>query len=331
LDDLDFPVSMTWAPGTELMFFTQREGSVRTVDDGRLLDEPCVTVPASAVGENDGLLGIEASPHFANDRHLFVYYSDIEKKDNRVVRFTVHDDLSCGEPKTIIDSIPLSSKAAKRHNGGQIEFVGDHLFVSIGENDDAALAQDLSSLGGKILRVNANGSVPSDNPFAHEKDADERIWAYGFRNPFGLGRASDGRIFVTDNGPGCDDELDLLRAGANYGWAPEYEPEACRTDGLGDDPTGPAWRWTALVSPSDPLWYQGELGALNGLVVGDYHFGFLHSFVFDRTGTVVLHENVYRVLEGSALLDASVGPDGALYLIATDYEGRGKIVRLVST
>lgn len=212
--NLDFPVDMAWIEGTNRFFYTEKAtGKIRTFAGGRLIQRACAVLPVNSEGER-GTLGIAADPAFVANHWLYVYYTNAEPLENRVTRFIVRGNL-CTNPTTIV-SLPAS--ASTRHNGGQLEFVGDKLFVSVGDGyDSPERAQDISSPLGKILRFNRDGSIPEDNPFSRPQRPNP-VWSYGFRNPFGLTHAPrSGQLYATDNGPDCDDEVNLVERGANYG------------------------------------------------------------------------------------------------------------------
>jgi glucose/arabinose dehydrogenase len=159
----------------------------------------------SARGEG-GLLGLALSPGFAQDRTLFVYLTTAD--DNRVVRMPVNGD-RLGQATPIVTGIP----SASIHNGGRIAFGPDRkLWITTGDAGDGSSAQDRSSLAGKILRAEADGGVPSDNPF------DTLVWSYGHRNVQGIAWDSSGQPWATEFGANDRDELNKIVKGGNYGW-----------------------------------------------------------------------------------------------------------------
>jgi glucose/arabinose dehydrogenase len=195
------------------------------------------------------------------------------------------------------------------HNGGQLEFVGNKLFVSTGENHEPVAAQSTSNRLGKILRYNSDGSIPDGNPFSSPGDRNP-VWSYGHRNPFGLTRKpGTKRLYETENGPSCDDELNLIRKGRNYGWGANYQ---CGS-GVGSNPVGPLRRWTPPIVPTDPWWYRGRMKSLSGdLYMGDFD-GNLHRFVMNDRGTRVRRDRVIH--SGDPIVDVSKGPGGWLYFL----------------
>jgi aldose sugar dehydrogenase len=309
---LDFPVDAAWVPGSKKIFFTEKNtGRVRIPKKRRLLKRPCVDLAVDATGER-GALGIALDPHFRKNHYLFVYYTNASPLENRVTRFTVRNN-KCRKPRRIVGGLTASSSGY--HNGGQLEFVGRHLFVSTGEAHDPGLAQSTDTRLGKILRVTRRGSIPDGNPFSSPGDRSP-VWSYGHRNPFGLARRpGTTRLYETENGPSCDDEVNRIRRGRNYGWGDGY---GCGTSGVGPRPKPPLFRWSSVVVPTDPWWYRGRLRRLSGsLYVGDYLTGRLHRFVLNAKGSRVRRR---RVLfdAGSGILDVFKGPKGWLYF-ATDH------------
>jgi len=307
---LDFPIDMAWVPGTKKVFFTEKNsGKVRVLVGRRLLGRACVDLAVASDGEQ-GALGIVLHPRFKTTKWLYVMYTNASPEEMRVSRFTVGQN-RCRSHKLIMSGVPASSGY---HNGGQLEFVGRKLFVSTGENHDPAQAQNTSSKLGKILRFNADGTIPATNPFSTATDKNP-VWSYGHRNPFGLAhRPGTTKLYETENGPGCDDELNLIKKGRNYGWGPNYESGGfCGTAGVGDNPVGPLRRWSPPIVPTDPWWYRGRLKKLSGsLYMGDFD-GNLHRFVMNDAGTEVTDDRIIH--RGGPIVDVSKGPGGWLYFM----------------
>ena len=302
--NLNFPVDMAWAPGTRTIFFTEKDsGRVRVMSGRRLLATPCVDLRVNSEGER-GALGITLHPNFRRNRWLYVYYTNAFPLENRVTRFRVVNN-RCTRPVHVVRGITTTSGY---HNGGQLEFVGGKLFVSTGESHTPALAQSVRHRGGKILRYNPDGSIPSGNPFGRNP-----VWSYGLRNPFGLARKpGTSLVYATDNGPSCDDELNRIVRGRNYGWGAGYR---CGTAGVGRNPTRPMRRWATPIVPTDAWWYTGPMRSLaNSLYFGDYRRGRLHRFVLDSSGTRIrAHRIAYDT--SSAIVDVGKGPGGWLYFM----------------
>jgi glucose/arabinose dehydrogenase len=254
-------------------------------------------------------LGIALHPKFDRNHYLYVFYTNASPLEHRVVRFTVTRN-RCRNRKSIVSG--LNADSGGYHNGGQLEFVGGKLFVSTGEAHEPALAQDTNSRLGKILRLNPNGSVPDGNPFGN----DNPVWSYGHRNPFGLAhKPGTNKIYVTENGPNCDDEVNFIKKGRNYGWGSNYE---CGTAGVGPNPKAPLRRYSDIIVPTDPWFYKGKLRKLNGsLYFGDHAAGRIHRLILNAKGNRVRDERVIHDA-GSGITDVSMGPGKWMYFLTGD-------------
>jgi glucose/arabinose dehydrogenase len=303
-----FPVDMAWVPGSRTIFFTEKNtGKIRIIRRGRLLGAACVDLEVDSQGER-GALGLTLHPDYEDNHRLYVYYTKASPLENRVERFTVRDN-RCRDRRVIVRGIDASSSGY--HNGGQLEFVGRKLFVTTGESHDPARAQDRDNRSGKVLRVRADGSIPKSNPFNRPGDRNP-VWTLGHRNPFGLAqKPGTRRLYETENGPDCDDELNRIRKGRNYGWGPGYR---CGTAGVGRNPKRPLRRWTPPIVPTDPWWYRGRMRRLSGdLYMGDFRDGRLHRFELNGKGSRVVGHSV--VTTAGAIVDVSKGPGRWLYFM----------------
>jgi glucose/arabinose dehydrogenase len=229
---LDVPWDLAVLPdGSVLVTLRDRAEVVRVDGDGRRHTVGHIAEVAPA-GEG-GLLGIALSPTFGTDQLVYLYYSVAQ--ENRVVRFR-YTGTELTEPTPIITGIPR----AANHNGGRLRFGPDgNLYVTTGDAGRTENAQDRNSLGGKILRVAADGGIPADNPFGNA------VYSYGHRNVQGIGWDGKGRMYASEFGQNTWDELNLIERGGNYGW-PGSEGET-RQPGL----ITPLLVWkTAEASPS---------------------------------------------------------------------------------
>jgi glucose/arabinose dehydrogenase len=239
---LSNPTAFDFAPDGRI-FVCAQGGQLRVIKNGSLLPAPFVNLTVDSVGER-GLLGIAIDPNFTTNNFLYVYYTvPGSPPHNRVSRFTANGDVAlAGSEFVLADLDNLSS--ATNHNGGGIHFGPDgKLYVAVGENANTANAQTLNNRLGKILRINSDGSIPSDNPFFNvASGANRSIWALGLRNPFTFAfQPGTGRLFINDVGAGTWEEINDGFAGSNYGWA------ACEG---ACTPTNPNFR--------DPLFQYGH-------------------------------------------------------------------------
>ena len=313
--NLEVPWALAFAPDGRL-FVTERNGAIRVISDGQLLTKPFARLPVAATGES-GLLGLAFDPDFDQNHYLYVYYTYRDNQGglkNQVVR--LKDVNGQGEePKVLLDGIP----GARIHDGGRIKFGPDgKLYITVGDAGTPQLAQDTSSLSGKILRINADGSLPTDNPFPGSP-----VYSYGHRNPQGLAwHPTTGQLFITEHGPSGHDEINLVEAGANYGW-PEVAGK--RGEPLFQDPVLESERST--WAPGGATFYSGEslplswndkllLGGLRGqqihwmeLSPPDYQQVQAEGVLFDR--------------QFGRIRDVAQSPDGYIYFTTNNRDGRG--------
>ena len=216
---LSSATAMAFAPDGRI-FVCQQGGALRVIKNGALIPQPFLTVTVSSVGER-GLLGVAFDPSFPTNNFVYVYYTATTPSiHNRVSRFTANGDVAvAGSELMLLDLDDLSS--ATNHNGGSIHFGPDgKLYIAVGENANGANSQTLSNLLGKILRINADGTIPTDNPFYNQAtDKNRAIWALGLRNPFTFAfQNGTGRMFINDVGENTWEEINDGLSGANYGW-----------------------------------------------------------------------------------------------------------------
>ncbi len=248
-ENLQVPWGIAFLPDGDALV-TERDTArlLRVSADGDVT--PLGTVPGVTPTSEGGLLGVAVSPTYADDETVFIYVTT--EADNRVLSGTV-EDLVEGRGTPVVTGIPRGDV----HNGGRVEFGPDEkLYVTTGEANQPDLAQDLESLGGKILRVNPDGSIPTDNPFDGSP-----VWSYGHRNVQGIAWDDEGRMWETEFGSQVWDEVNLIEPGKNYGW-----PDVEGTGNL-EGMTNPyAVFSTFAASPSGVAYADGALwlGALQG-------------------------------------------------------------------
>lgn len=207
--DLETPWSVVYLPNDDLLV-TERNGTMKRIGEGGR------SYPIEGVRETSegGLLGVALHPDFAKNDRLYLYYTTDQtgRLTNRIDEYSLRNN-ELGFTRTVLADVP----AASNHNGGAIAFGPDKkLYATTGDAAEAGLAQDKSSLAGKILRLNDDGTTPSDNPF------DNLVWSFGHRNPQGIAWDDDNRLWSVEHGPSGSstgrDELNLIEKGANYGW-----------------------------------------------------------------------------------------------------------------
>jgi len=310
-----------WAIGfaDDKIFVTEKVGRVRVIESGILLDDPLATLRTANVFDG-GLLGIAVHPAFDKNHFIYVYYT-YEKDDilwNKILRITESNNKLVAA-KTIFDKIPGSAYS----NGGIIKFGPDEkLYVGTGSVSDSHGPQDIQSLEGKILRLNDDGTIPDDNPFS-----DSPVFSFGHMNPKGLGWDKAENLFVTEMGPSKNDEINLVQSGGNYGW-PEQE---CSGNEEFIDPIN---CYDPAIEPGGIVFYYGDKIKLeNSLVLASLRASQLFNLEIDEDGI----KSQKSILSGvGRIRDVAVGPDGYLYLITSNTDGKGfpdasddKLLRIV--
>ncbi len=227
------PTAMAFAPDGRL-FVSEQAGHLRVIKDYVLLPTPFVSLTVNFVGEQ-GLLGVAFDPAFATNHWIYVYYTATTPNiHNRVSRFTANGDVAVGGSEVVLIDLnvePLTGTTS--HNGGALHFGADgKLYVSVGDNAQGMNSQSLGNRLGKILRLNADGTIPEDNPFYDTATGVNRaIWAMGLRNPYTFAvQPGTGRIFINDVGQNAWEEINDGIAGANYGWVNCEGPNTLNTD-----------------------------------------------------------------------------------------------------
>jgi len=292
--NLDVPWGIAFLPDGSALIAERDSGAIQHMPQPGVVNN-VGGVPGVAARGEGGLLGLATA-----GQTVFAYITTAA--DNRVVTMRF-DGVSLTEPSAILTGIPAGSV----HDGGRIAFGPDSkLYVTTGESGDPGLAQDRSSLGGKILRINPDGSIPSDNP-----DPASPVWSFGHRNIQGLAWDSAGRLWVTEYGANRLDELNLIQRGGNYGW-PMAEGRA-DTAGLID----PAVQWaTGEASPSGLAYIGGSLwvACLRGQR--------LYRVPVGSDGSVADPVPLF-VGQYGRLRTVVAAPDGALWFTTSNRDGRG--------
>jgi glucose/arabinose dehydrogenase len=329
LTGMDNPIAMSFDPSGRLFYTEKVTGNVRLFAGGKLQPNPVIHFDVSTASER-GLLGIAIDPNFNQNHYIYVYQTAPgSNTENRVVRFVERD--GAGSNPMVIFTSP---QTAGNHNGGNIHFGPDgKLYITIGDNGNRDNGQDLTTKNGKIHRINPDGSIPDDNPRWNVPDAQRSIYAYGLRNSFDFTFDSvvRGRIFASENGPGCDDELNRIEAGNNYGWGAD---NSCNQDGI--DPA---------VNNIPPLWYlpagnccEAPTGITvytgwqipewkDQLFMSAYEGGKLRHFYLNGDRTALVRSNIVQGVEVN--MDLETGPDGALYFMEGGGYSPGTLKRFV--
>ena len=317
---------------------TEKAGALRMVSAEGEVSDPIAGAPEVVSEGQAGLLDVELSPDFASDRQVYMSFSEPRQGGNgtAVARGRLSDDGTRLENvETIFSAMP--TYANFMHYGSRIVFDRQgRLYVTLGERSDLETrpqAQDLGSHLGKIVRINADGSVPADNPFVDQDGALPEIWSWGHRNVQGAAlHPETGELWSIEHGARGGDEVNISRAGQNYGWPIAAYGIEYRGGAIGEgnttapDTVQPIYYWDPVIAPGGAIFYRGDMfpdwnGDLLVSGMGGQH---LARLVLD--GERVVGEERLLTGLGARIRDVAVGADGAVYVITDDENGQ--LVRL---
>ncbi len=319
ISTLSVPWELIWGPD-DFLWVAERNGKISRInpDTGEQFD--VLTINAVAQVQESGLLGMVLHPDF--DTNPFVYvvytYDGASGLLERLVRFT-YENSTLSNETTLIDNIPANSV----HNGSRLIITPDlHLFMSTGDAGNTNLSQDTSSLGGKILRLNLDGSIPNDNPITGSY-----IYSYGHRNPQGLTLHPNGNLYSSEHGPSSDDEINRIVAGENYGWpevrgvidTPNEEAFAASTSVVES-----IFNWTPTIAPSDLVYYTSDRIPqwTNKLIMTVLKDQRLIALTLNNDGTAITNEEIFFDGTFGRLRDITISPAGRVF-IATNGNSYG--------
>ncbi|MEL6605810.1 MAG: PQQ-dependent sugar dehydrogenase [Cyanobacteria bacterium J06614_10] len=343
LEGLEHPWGIAWLPDGD-MLITERPGRVRLVQDGVLTADSVPGVPDLFANNQGGLLDVVLHPQFEDNRLVYFSYSDGTNSANRTRIARATFDGSALNDWEIIFEVS-DSKPSGQHFGSRLVWLPDGtLLASIGDGGNPPIeqggefirqqAQNIGSHLGKTIRINDDGSIPADNPFANTVEAEPEVWSYGHRNIQGLAfDATRNQVWASEHGSRGGDEVNQLEGGENYGWpvathSREYSGGLISPETSLPGMVDPEVIWTPSIAPSGlavytgeqfPDW-QGDLFA-GGLVTQD-----IHHIALDESGNVI---NETTIPIGQRVRDVRQGPDGLLYVL-TD-ESNGQLIRIEPT
>lgn len=329
-DNLTHPWGMAFLPDNRLLV-TERPGRLRILDTNNQLSEPLTGTPEVFAEGQGGLLDVALDPNFQENN--LVYLSFSEPGANNTASTAVGRGRL--EGNAIQDFTVIFRQEPKvegpNHFGGRIVFTPDgHLFITTGERFKFAPAQDPSNHLGTVVRINPDGSVPSDNPFVGQANAEDEIWSYGHRNIEAAAiEPNTSRLWVAEMGPQGGDELNQPEAGRNYGWPEVSWGENYDGTDIPDPTTNPefadaAMHWTPVISPSGMIFYTGSMfneWQGTALIGGLSSQGIVRVQVNGNQA-----EEVERIPLDARIRDVAQAPDGSVYVL-TDQDN-GKVMRL---
>jgi glucose/arabinose dehydrogenase len=332
-DGLQVPWSMAWLPNGD-MLITERVGRLRIVRDGQLLPDAVPGVPeVFTTGGQSGLFEVLPHPDFANNQYLYISFAK-PLAEQGASTTTIVRGRFVNDEFVDVEEIFVANANGQGHYGGRMVFDDEgHLFLSLGDRmapptgDLAAHpAQDNSNHHGVIVRLNDDGSVPSDNPFVGQAGVEPAIWTYGHRSPQGLFFDSvTDHLWMTEHGPQGGDELNLVEPGKNYGWpivgrgvaygAGTPIHQSITAEGMED----PEYFWVPSIAASGLIVYNGSQFPLwNGSIIAGGLAG-------EQLARLTMTEDGLGVSTEETLLhhlgrirDVRQGPDGFIYVALED-------------
>lgn len=319
-ENLSVPWSILFTKPSR-MLVTERNGTIRRIEHDVLQQEPLIQFSEVSSNGEEGLMGLTKDPDYDTNNYLYTAYAYTKNGDLvvKVVRLIDQGDTALVD-QTLLDNIP----AAKNHAGTRLAFGPDNkLYVTTGDASKRHIAQDLESLGGKILRLNADGTIPTDNPFLGSF-----VYSYGHRNPQGIAwDPATGQMYETEHGPSTfdgppgGDEINKIVSGGNYGWPLVSHTKS--QQGFID----PLHVYTPAVAPASAMVYSGSV----------FPQFTQHLFFGGLIGTGLYHaqidpDNPDAVASLGKLSDVTLGrirevvegPDGYIYFSTSNRDGRGK-------
>lgn len=322
--NLSHPWEITWGPDN-MIWMTERSGKISRVNPISGAVSNVITISdVKSTGEG-GLLGMALHPSFTVSPHVFVVYN-YDKNGTymeKVVRYT-YNSTTLSNPVIILDNIPASSI----HNGSRLAISTDlKLFITTGDASNQPSAQNISSVSGKILRINLDGTIPADNPIIGNP-----VWSLGHRNPQGLVFAND-KLYSSEHGPDKDDEVNIILKNRNFGWPTvnglcdeSGEQSFCTSNNVAQ----PIIRWTPTIAVSGMDHYNNSAVPQwkNSLILATLKDASLYQLKLNAAGDKI--EETKKLLSGTygRLRDVCISPDGKVF-VATSNGSNDKIVVLM--
>ncbi len=321
-ENLDVPWEILWGPDNHI-WFTERSGKIKRLNPETKNIEDLVTISEVADQSESGLLGMALHPNFSDPDSQFVYVVYTYYKGNnlteKLVRFTYNGTILVS-PMTLLDNI----NANNNHNGSRIISTPDRkLILSTGDAQDVSNAQDKSSLSGKFLRLNLDGTIPTDNP-----DPSSYIWSIGHRNPQGLVLAPNGKLYSSEHGPNNDDEINIIVKDVNYGWPNvegycnfPNEQNFCNANNV----TEPIKAWSPTLAVAGIDYYNSDAIPewKNSILMTSLKESDLRVLALTPNGEAISSEEIFLNNVYGRLRDICISPDGDVYVSTSNKDGRG--------
>lgn len=324
------PWAMTFLPDGRLLV-TEKAGALKLYNPATNAVGTVTGAPTVAYGGQGGFGDVVLHPQFANNRYVYYSYAEAGANGTRgaaVARAQLTLDANGGGGLSGAQVIWRQSPkvSGEGHYGHRLMFDGDgKLWITSGERQKFDPAQDMSGNLGKVLRLNDDGTPPSDNPFFAQGGVAAQIWSLGHRNPLGIARDAGGRVWVHEMGPAGGDELNLIERGSNYGWprvsnGDNYDGSVIPDHSPNDGYNAPEAWWTPVIAPAGFVIYSGDL------FPHFKHHGFIGGLASQALVRIqfdgVTAREAERYPMGHRIREVEQGPDGALWVLEDGAGGR---------
>jgi len=313
VQNLSYPWEILWGPDNYI-WMTERPGRISRINPESGAVTPLITISEVVTNNEGGLLGMVLHPGFPGTPYVYVVYNYTNAGNylEKVVRYT-YNGSSLVSPFTLIDNI----KGSFIHDGSRLLITGNKLYITTGDASDPPIAQNTGSPNGKILRLNLDGSIPSDNPVAGNP-----YWTYGHRNPQGLVYAHN-ILYSSEHGPSNDDEINIIEKGRNYGW-PDVEG-TCNTAQeqsfcAANNVKEPIKTWTPTIAPSGLDYYDNNRIPQwkNSLLLATLKNSRLYQMKLDDSYTSITETNEYFTNKYGRMRDICISPAGRVYICTSN-------------
>ena len=310
--NLGFPWEILWGPDNYI-WMTEKGGRISRVNPANGAVTSVYNIPDVQANGEGGLLGMVLHPSFSTNPFLYVVYNyNNNGYKEKLVRFT-YNGTTITNPTVLIDNIA----AASIHNGSRLLIVDSKIFISTGDAANQSLPQNTNSINGKILRLNLDGSIPSDNPLPNNP-----VWSWGHRNAQGLVLV-DGKIFNSEHGPDSDDEINLIEKGRNYGWPNvkglcdgSDEQSFCTANNIRQ----PLKVWTPTIAVCGMDFYNAETIPQwkNSLLVTTLKNSRLYQLKLNADKTEIIETNEFLNNKYGRMRDVCISPEGKIYICTSN-------------
>lgn len=316
-DNLFIPWEMVYGPDGHI-WFTQKNGYICRVEPSTGVVDTLYHETNTAVLNEGGMLGMVLHPDFSNNPYVYVAYNYSQSGyKERIVRYTYNNG-SLQSPTTLLDNI----NGTNIHNGCRMIIVNNQLYITTGDAANQSISQDVNALNGKTLRINLDGSIPSDNPFPNSA-----VWSWGHRNAQGLVYAN-GMFYSSEHGPSNDDELNILQKGRNFGWPSVHgycnttqEMTFCKDSNVVE----PIMAWTPTLAVSGIDYYNHPMfpSLQNSIIMATLKDRTLYQLQLNSTNDQVTAANKITQLTGDRLRAVCIDPDGRIYVSTSNSAASG--------